>query len=208
MPKDENRPDDTLSAAVDDGDDAIEIDGDDEGEDLEEITRQALAAVEEAERGGEDTPPDVDRMEREIADLRDRSARTLADFDNYRKRAERERQDVRRYALMEPLRDLLEVVDNLERAVSAGGSADDLRQGIELTLRQLGEVFRRHGVQAVEAEGRPFDPTVHEAVSRQESAEVEEPTVSTELQKGYTLHERLVRPARVVVTVPAEDGEG
>lgn len=206
MPKDENRPDETRRAATDDGEDeAIELDGDDEGEDLEEITRQALAAVEEAEREGDDSAPDVERMEREIAELRDLSARTLADFDNYRKRADRERQEIRRYALMEPLRDLLEVVDNLERAVAAGGSADDLRQGVELTLRQLGEVLRRHGVQPVHADGRPFDPTVHEAVSRQESAQVDEPTVAAELQKGYTLHERLVRPARVVVAVPAED---
>lgn len=207
MPKDENRSHDPSRVTVDDGEaDAIEIDGDDEGEDVEEITRQALAAIEEAEREGEDSAPDVERMEREIAELRDLSARTLADFDNYRKRADRERQEIRRYALMEPLRDLLEVVDNLERAVAAGGSADDLKQGVELTLRQLGEVLRRHGVQPVPAEGRPFDPTIHEAVSRQDSAQVDEPTVAAELQKGYTLHERLVRPARVVVAVPAEDG--
>lgn len=206
MAKDESRIENDPAAPTAVDDEAIELDGDGEGEDLEETIRQAVAAVEDVEREG-DPAPDIDRMEREIADLRDRSARTLADFDNYRKRAERERQEIRRFALMEPLRDLLEVVDNLERAVAAAGSADDLKQGVEMTLRQLGEVLRRHGVSAVDAHGRPFDPTVHEAVSRQESVEVEEPTVAAELQKGYTLHDRLVRPSRVVVAVPAEDGE-
>lgn len=205
MPNDDTRIDEAGAAVEEEEHDAIELDGD-EGQDLEETIRQAVAAVEEAERGVEDLEPDVERLEREIEDLRDRSARTLADFDNYRKRAERERQEIRRYAFMEPLRDLLDVVDNLERAVAAPGSADDLKQGVEMTLRQLADVLRRHGVSRVEAEGRAFDPTVHEAVSRQESAEVEEPTVSAELQKGYTLHDRLVRPSRVVVAVPAEEG--
>jgi molecular chaperone GrpE len=190
-----------------DGDDSIEID--DSEDDIEETMRQALAAVEEVERGEESSlERDVDRLEREIADLRDRSMRTLADFDNYRKRAERERAEVRRYALMEPLRDLLEVVDNLERAVSAGGSPDDLKLGIDMTLRQLADVLKRHGVTPVAAADRPFDPAVHEAVSRQEAEDVDEPTVSAELQKGYLLHDRLVRPARVVVAVPADDHDG
>lgn len=193
-----------------DGDESIEID--DSEDDIEETMRQALAAVEEVERGDESSlERDVDRLEREIADLRDRSMRTLADFDNYRKRAERERAEVRRFALMEPLRDLLEVVDNLERAVSAGGSADDLKLGIDMTLRQLADVLKRHGVTPVESEERPFDPAVHEAVSRREADDVDEPTVSEELQKGYLLHDRLVRPARVVVAVPTggrTDGDG
>lgn len=196
---------DEASGAVAEEDDAgpIEIETDDE-ENLEEALRQAVEAVEGAEREGADTRRDVERLERELADLRDRSLRTLADFDNYRKRAERERQEIRRYALMEPVRDLLEVVDNLERAVEAPGSAEDLKQGVDMILRQLGELLRRYGVAPVEAEGRAFDPAFHDAVSRQESGQVSEPTVAQELQKGYRLHDRLVRPARVVVAVPAE----
>ena len=204
---DENRLDDPTGAVADELDDGpIELDSDDQ-EDLEETMRQALEAVEGVERAGSDTSRDVDRLEREIADLRDRSIRTLADFDNYRKRAERERQDMRRYALLEPMRELVEVVDNLERAAAAAGSADDLKQGVDMILRQLGDFLRRHGVVAIEAEGQPFDPAFHEAVSRQESDGIDEPVVAQELQKGYRLHERLVRPARVVVAVPAEDGE-
>jgi len=206
MPEDDSRFDAARRAAGDEDDEALEIDaaGDD---DVEETMRQAVAAVEEVERGG-DTSVDVGRLEQELSDLRDRSIRTLADFDNYRKRAERERQDLRRYAWMEPMRDFLEVVDNLERAAAAAGSAEDLQQGVEMILRQLDEALRRHGVVAIESQGLPFDPAVHEAVSRQESAAVFEPTVAEELQKGYRLHERLLRPARVVVAVPVEDGAG
>ena len=205
MPEDDSRIDAARHAAGDEDDEALEIDAGDH--DVEETMRQAVAAVEEVERGG-DTSVDVGRLEQELADLRDRSIRTLADFDNYRKRAERERQDLKRYAWMEPMRDFLEVVDNLERAAAAAGSAQDLQQGVEMILRQLDEVLRRHGVVAIESQGLPFDPALHEAVSRQESAAVSEPTVAEELQKGYRLHERLLRPARVVVAVPVEDGAG
>jgi molecular chaperone GrpE len=148
---------------------------------------------------------EMTRLRREIADLRDRSMRTLADFDNYRKRAERERQEVRRYALLEPLRELLPVADNLERALGAGGSADDLRRGVEMILRQLHELLRRLGVHEVPSAGEAFDPALHEAVSREESAEVRVPTVAETLVRGYQLHDRLLRPAMVKVAVPAED---
>ena len=187
-------------------DDGDVIDLDDQEADLEEVMREATAAVESAESHRK---VDVARLEQELSDLRDRSMRTLADFDNYRKRAERERQETRRYALLEPMRDLLEVVDNLERAVSAGGSAEDLKRGVEMILRQLDELLRRYGVVPIETADRAFDPAVHEAVARRESADVDEPVVDEEYQKGYMLHERLLRPARVVVTVPIDpDDEG
>ncbi len=207
MAKKEGRLDDDL----DDSDiEPIELESD-EVNDIEEAMRQAVAAVDDVTRGGGGAAEgisDVERLEREIADLRDRSVRTLADFDNFRKRAERERQDTKRYALLEPMRDLVEVVDNLERALAAGGSADDLKKGIEMISRQLGEMLRRHGVRALEATGAPFDPAVHEAVTSHPSAAVSQPTVAEEFQKGYMLHDRLLRPARVVVAVPAERGGG
>lgn len=148
---------------------------------------------------------EVAELRREIADLRDRSMRTLADFDNYRKRAERERRDAVRYAASAPLGDFLEVVDNLSRALAAGGSAEDLKTGVEMTLRQLEDALRRHGVEPVPAAGERFDPAHHEAVSRLEDPDVETPTVVEELQRGYRLHDRLLRPARVVVAVPPEE---
>src|SRR5436305_7806224 len=127
----------------------------DEGQDIESAMRDAVAAVEGVQAGGASgsatagagtgaTAADaggdeIGKLRREIADLRDRSMRTLADFDNFRKRSERERQEARRYALLDPLRDFLAVVDNLERALSAQGSAEDLKRGVEMTLRQFQE---------------------------------------------------------------------
>lgn len=203
-------------------DEDVEIELEDSGtasDEIEETMREAVAAVEGVEaahrrggapaddgpgEGGEDAEVDVDQLQRELADLRDRSMRTLADFDNFRKRSERERQELRRYAVTEPMRDLLEVVDNLERALDAGGSADDLKQGVEMIVRQLRDMMRRHGVEAVDAEGQPFDPSVHEAVQRQDSDEVSEQTVLAVFQKGYRIHDRLLRPAMVSVAVPVK----
>lgn len=165
----------------------------------------AVMVDEEAYDDGGSASEDVDALRREIADLRDRSMRTLADFDNYRKRAERERSEVRRHVAAETIIDFLDVVDNLERALAAGGSADDLKIGVEMILRQLEDLLRRRGVERVAAKGEAFDPTLHEAVSRQEDPEVREPRVVHELQPGYLMNDRLLRPARVVVAVPPED---
>lgn len=192
----------------------------DEQSDLESAMRDAVAAVEEVERGAAGDPPaetgnagspqadsseqEVANLRREIADLRDRSMRTLADFDNFRKRADRERQDLRKYALVEPLRDFLEIMDNLDLALAAAGSTDDLKRGIEMIHRQMTDLLRRHGVQEIPALGQPFDPTLHEAVSREEDATVQAPTVTGEMRRGYRIHDRLLRPSMVKVSVPVE----
>ncbi|QQR72081.1 MAG: nucleotide exchange factor GrpE [Holophagales bacterium] len=143
-------------------------------------------------------------LRRELEDLRDRSLRAMADFDNFRKRAEREREELRRHALTGALGELLPVVDNLERAVSAQGSLEDLRLGVEMTLRQLQEILRRMGLREVAAVGQRFDPHVHEAVMREERPGLTEPTVTAELLRGYLLHDRVLRPAMVTVAVPPE----
>jgi molecular chaperone GrpE len=189
--------------------------------DIEKAMRDALSAVEAVEADtpqtpltaqqtpaagspGEDEEEDVQALRREIADLRDRSMRTLADFDNFRKRAERERQEIRRYALLEPLREFLPVADNLERALQAGGSAEDLKRGVEMILRQMQELLRRFGVREVPSDGEVFNPMMHEAVARTESGQVTVPTVTETLVRGYKLHDRLLRPAMVKVAVPPE----
>ncbi len=109
---------------------------------------------------------------------------------------------------MEPVRDFLTVVDNLERALSAQGSSDDLKRGVEMTLRQFQDQLRRYGVTEIAAKGEAFDPGVHEAVMRQEDPTVSRPTVVEEFQRGYRMHDRLLRPAMVKVGVPAEKGPG
>jgi molecular chaperone GrpE len=196
----------------------LALDLDDPSTDLEAAMRAAVAAVEGVESGARHeagaaagappdtpgTPGEVARLRQEVAELRDRSTRTLADFDNFRKRSERERQEQRRFAVLEPLREMLTVADNLDLALSAQGSADDLKRGVEMIHRQMNELLRRFGAVEVPAVGQPFDPTLHEAVSREESREVKTPTVVAELRRGYKLHDRLLRPAMVRVAVPAE----
>ncbi len=184
--------------------------------DVDALTREALAAVsarrdDAEEKGvatvpGEEATPDVAvaELQAELADLRDRSIRTLADFENYRRRSERERDDLKRFAQGDVLRDLLPVVDNLQRALAAGGTVDDLKLGVELTLRQFTDLLKQRGVVEVPALGAPFDPALHEAVARVDDETVEAPTVIDELQRGYTLHGRLLRPALVRVAMPAE----
>jgi molecular chaperone GrpE len=194
-------------------DEAVALDLDNQTEDLDAAMRDAVAAVEEVEGKGTATPAEtaeetdeeeVAKLRREIADLRDRSMRTLADFDNFRKRSERERQESRKYALLEPLRDFLEIVDNLGLALSAAGSTDDLKRGVEMIHRQMQELLRRLGVKEIEALNQPFDPALHEAVQREEDPTVHKPTVVGELRRGYMLHDRLLRPSMVKVAVPSE----
>jgi molecular chaperone GrpE len=187
----------------------VSLDLDAQNEDLEAAMQAAVAAVEGAEEGREaaaaaSDEEEVAELRREIADLRDRSMRTLADFDNFRKRSERERQDLKKYALMEPIREFLGIVDNLDLALSAAGSADDLKRGVEMIHRQMLDLLRRHGVKEVSALGQPFDPAVHEAVAREEDAAVKAPTVTSEMRRGYFMHDRLLRPAMVKVSVPVE----
>lgn len=187
----------------------VALDLDEQTTDIEAAMRDAVAAVEGVESGrgaGSDSgsADELAKLRQEVAELRDRSMRTLADFDNYRKRAERERQDLKRYALLEPIREFLTVADNLDLALSAQGSAEDLKRGVEMIHRQMSELLRRFGAVEVPAVGQPFDPTLHEAVSREESRDVKVPTVTAELRRGYKMYDRLVRPAMVKVTVPAE----
>jgi molecular chaperone GrpE len=187
----------------------VALDLDDQSTDLESAMRDAMAAV-EGRRGdapAAGTPGGADevaKLRQENIELRDRAIRTLADFDNFRKRSERERQESRRYALLEPMREFLTVADNLDLALSAQGSAEDLKRGVEMIHRQMSELLRRFGIVEVPAIGQPFDPTLHEAVSREESREVKVPTVVAELRRGYKMHDRLVRPSMVKVAVPAE----
>ncbi|MEM8929705.1 MAG: nucleotide exchange factor GrpE [Acidobacteriota bacterium] len=201
----------------DDLDDTYELDLDQASDNnVDEIMRDALDAVERADRSDDDAPaeepvtavedeaPVAAELSPEDANLREQLLRTLADFDNFRKRTEREKAEVKRFAAQNVWKDVLGVIDNLERATTASGGVDELKQGLDMVLRQLADVMKRYGVVAVPALGEAFDPQVHEAVAKEESAEVEGPTVTAELQKGYTIHDRLLRPAMVYVAMPAQ----
>jgi molecular chaperone GrpE len=142
-------------------------------------------------------------------DFRDRYVRTLADFENFRKRSERDKDDFRRYALVGVIRDLLPVLDNFERGLEHAEEGDEFHKGIALIYKQLFDVLQRHGLKPIAESGVRFDPNIHEAVVREEDPSVPSHTVAAVLQKGYFLHDRLLRPAMVKVAVggPEENGE-
>lgn len=149
---------------------------------------------------------DTARARQEAGEWREAYLRKLAEFDNYRKRQEREMAEFRRDANAALLRELLPVVDNLERAVAASGDEENgILLGVALVLRQLKEVLGRTGVAELDPTGQVFDPTLHEAVSRLETAATEPDSVVQVLQKGYRHGERLLRPALVVVAAPIRD---
>jgi molecular chaperone GrpE len=155
------------------------------------------------------TPEDrIALLEAEKAETKDRMLRIAADFENWKKRARKDQTDGESRAKEAVLRDFLEVVDNLERATASfgGGKESDaksVREGVELVLRQFRSKLDRYQVKAVEAVGQPFDPRLHEAISQAPSAEAKPGSVLHELQKGYTIGEKLLRPAMVVVAAAA-----
>lgn len=142
----------------------------------------------------------------ETAEVTGRLLRLQADFENYRRRVQREREELALFANQKLLLSLLPVLDNLERALGTPVAEGDekLRQGVELTARSFREILLREGVEAIAAVGQPFDPNLHEAVMTIESAEHPEGTVVAEFQKGYRLGDRVIRPSMVQVSKPAE----
>ena len=130
--------------------------------------------------------------------------RLQADFENYKKRMQREREDSRKYANQKIVQEFLDVKDNLERALEHQGEAKSLSEGIKLTLKQLDGLLKKHGVSEINPIGERFDPNFQEAMMFDEGG-VEEETVSEVFQKGYSLHSRVVRPAKVKVTKPKEE---
>lgn len=154
-------------------------------------------------------PPMIEQLAAVSAErdqLKDQMLRLRADFDNYRKRTARESERLRKTAAEDLIRDLLPVVDNLERALShAGEPAEALAQGVEMVLKQLCDILAARGVEPIPAEGAPFDPNVHEALSHQASDRHPADAVMTEWMRGYRIGETVLRPAKVVVSSgPAE----
>jgi molecular chaperone GrpE len=148
----------------------------------------------------------VEQKDEEIKQLKDRLLRNAAEMDNTRKRLERERAESVCYANESLIRDLLPIVDNLERAMEHAQKEADARSlvdGVAITLKSFQDTLARYGCGSFEALGKPFDPNYHEAVMQEESDEYPQSAVLRELQKGYTLHTRLLRPAMVVVSKPS-----
>jgi molecular chaperone GrpE len=147
-----------------------------------------------------DSESQLDRLKNENAQYLDRLARLQAEFDNFRKRSVREQQEFRDYALADALKQMLPILDSLDRALKTeGATADDFRAGVDLIDRQFHQALEKLGVEPIEATGKPFDPTFHQAIQMVETSEVEDNHVVDELQRGYKIRERLLRPAMVRV---------
>ena len=165
-----------------------------------------------AEPDGEaaEAAPGVDELKALAKENWDKYLRASADADNVRKRAARDVENAHKFALEKFSGELLAVRDSLEMGLAAADAgAEALRAGSEATLKLLASTMERFGVAEVDPEGEPFDPQRHEAMTMQPSAEVEPGTVLTVFQKGYTLNDRLLRPARVVVAkeLPEDGGQ-
>ena len=153
---------------------------------------------------------EIERLESEIDELRDIHLRKLAEFDNFRKRTDRERVEIKRHANEELVRELLPVLDNFERALEHRSETDvgAFHEGVEMIAKQLWDTLERQGVKIIDPMGEPFSPEFHEAVHRIEDESLEPGTVASVLAKGYVCNGRLVRPAMVgVVSEPPQPTE-
>ncbi len=150
-----------------------------------------------------DPAAQLDAKERECAEAKERYLRLYAEFDNYKKRAQREQHDYTKFAAEKVLRELLPVADNLERALAharSAGADPSIVDGLALIARQFSDALHKCGCEPIETLGAPFDPAFHQALSQVESSEHTPDTVVEEVQRGYRLHGRILRPSLVVVS--------
>lgn len=175
------------------------------GEEGSQAAESGRAAGERDASGQPDTAAgDVERLKEQLL-------RTAADFDNFRKRARRDTEDAEKRGREQALREILPVIDNLERAVAAADSAADVKavvEGVSMVLRLFEDVAGRLGLERVSSVGERFDPNIHDAVQQQETDAHPPGTVISEVVPGYKMGERLIRPAMVVVARPRTSGGG
>ena len=177
--------------------------------------KRTASAAEQSEKSDKKLQTKLKKIEEELEDtkqemegLRNEYLRTVAEKDNLRKRLEREKNDFFQFALSDQLKEFLVILDNFERALdSQQDNPESLRSGIELIYKQFLDLLKKQGVEPIVNEGEAFDPRVHQAFLSQDSEEVTEPTVGEEFQKGYMLHDRLLRPALVKVLLPKKKKE-
>jgi molecular chaperone GrpE len=142
-----------------------------------------------------------DQLKAEKAEVQDRLMRALAEFDNARKRQERERSEFLQFASMEVVRSLLPVLDDFERALKVETTDREYAKGIELIYQRLSETLKKMGLEPIETGGKKFDPNLHQAVERVPTEEAEDQTILGEFQRGYNFRGKLLRPAMVRVAV-------
>ena len=173
----------------------------------EELHLNLKEEKKEREKEIEELKKKVEEKEKELREHHDRLLRVAADFDNYKKRAAREKEEWVKFANEDLIKSILPFVDNLERAVNHSEKTEDIQSlvdGIKLTLQQLLQTLNKFGVSPIESLGKPFDPAMHEAMLVVETDQHEANQVVEEFQKGYLLNDRLLRPATVSVSKPSE----
>ena len=167
---------------------------------VEEVTE---TEAEPAEGTVEDVPVEEDKaamLEAQLKEKDDRILRLQADFENFRRRTAKEKEELAAVITQNLLTDLLPLLDNFERAMAVEQSdVEAFQKGVEMIFTQLREVLDKHGLENIEAEGQPFDPNIHQAVMRVENPDVEDGTITQVLQKGYQAKGRVIRPAMVQV---------
>jgi len=166
-------------------------------------------SAEQAEEESPETSGEIEKLREEYNNLKDQLLRKTADFENYRKRVAREKQESVRYANQDLLRDLIEVIDNFERAIKSSEDSQDFtlfRDGIAMIEQQFTTLLStKWGLSKIESEGKEYNPVFHEAVMMEESDEYDKPVVVEDYQTGYRLHDRVIRPSRVKVGKPAAE---
>ena len=174
-------------------------------EDQEELSARDSEAADSVVSG------ELQKLIEERDGLKDSLLRKQAEFENYRKRIERERGEYAQFASAELMRELLNAMDSFDLAIRNAGkeksAGDNMLRGLDLVYKQFQDTLGRFGLKTIEAEGQPFDPNFHQAVTTVPTDEVEENTVVSELRRGYTLNGRLLRPAMVSVSVRGEGAE-
>jgi len=158
----------------------------------------------------EPPPGSAEELREQLGETESRLVRTAADLENYRRRSRRELDETRKYSALELMRDLLPVVDNLERAILAArhsGDFDSLLEGVQLVQHQLLDTLRSHGLNEIGGDSEPFDPNFHHAVSKQPSDQHDDGEVIKVVQPGYRLHDRVIRPSRVMIAGGQSDDE-
>lgn len=183
-----------------------ELNAEPEVDAVDENTAGASGSQQDAEQ-----PDDLAAAQAERDQFQNRWLRAQAELDNFRKRTQREAQQGQLYQSLPLVRDLLPGLDNLERAIAAAensASLEELLQGVRMVTQQFAEVLERHAVKPIPAVGKAFDPNLHEAVQQVPSADHPAMTVLNEVERGYQLHDRVIRPSKVIVSTTPPESAG
>lgn len=176
-----------------------------ENENKEELLEEETPEVTEETTAPEETPVEDDetaKLKKELAETKDMYLRTVAEYDNFRKRTAKEKLEVYSDATMNTVSEILSVIDNFERALAVETSDENFKKGVQMIFNQYVEILKKLGVSEIEAEGVEFNPLFHHAVQQIEDENLGENIIATVFQKGYKLGDKVIRPSMVVVANP------